>query len=412
VSDWPDGWYRESAAAGESARDSAAADHTVRISGGSQQGAAPWGGQDTAAPAWPDQPPGRTPRPGRTSRGGAPPPMAPAGRPGTAGRRRRWLRPRRLTALIAIAACLVLIATVAMYFFLDSKLTRKNILVDYRGRPAASAGTNWLIAGSDSRQGLSAAQERKLATGFNVSGQRSDTIMLLHVPANGGKAVLISLPRDSYVPIPGYGMNKLNAAFAFGGPRLLAQTVQNVTGLRISHFMGIGFGGFVRVVDAVGGVSMCIKVPLHDPAAGLNLTKGCQALSGAQALGYVRSRHLYANQDLQRVQDQRLFMRALLSKVTSPGVYLNPLAAVPASLGAANTLTVDQGTSLYQLVSVAFALRQPETTTVPIANANFATANAGDAVQWDSGAATRLFTALAKDQPVPAGLITGSQQGG
>jgi LCP family protein required for cell wall assembly len=312
-------------------------------------------------------------------------------------------------AVLAVLVSLVLILVVGTYFFLDSKLHREDVLVNYAGRPAASAGQNWLIAGSDSRQGLSKKEERKLATGFDVSGQRSDTIMLLHIPSNGGQPVLISLPRDSYVPIPGHGSNKINAAYSFGGPKLLAQTVQDVTGLRITHYMGIGFGGFVNVVNAVGGVRMCIKMRLDDPAAGLHLRKGCQILNGDQALGYVRTRHLYANQDLQRVQDQRIFLRALLTKMTSPGVIFDPFAAIPAASGAASTLTVDQGTSLYQLVEVAFALRHPETTTVPIANANYPTP-AGDAVQWDSAQATELFNALKNDQPVPKSLLTGSSQ--
>jgi LCP family protein required for cell wall assembly len=233
--------------------------------------------------------------------------------------------------------------------------------------------------------------------------------MILHIPANGGPSVLVSLPRDSYVPIPGYGDNKLNAAFSFGGPKLLAKTVQNVTGLRIDHYMEIGFGGFVHVVDAVGGVRMCLKTSLYDQASGARLKKGCQTLDGDQALAYVRTRHNFSDQDLQRVQDQRLFMRALLSKLTSPGVILNPFASVPAALGVANTVTVDQGTSLYQLIKAAFALRHPETTTVPIANSNYPTA-AGDAVQWNSAEATQLFNDLKNDQPVPKSLLTGSKQ--
>ena len=89
--------------------------------------------------------------------------------------------------------------------------------------------------------------------------------MLLHIPSNGGRPVLVSLPRDSYVPIPGFGTNKLNAAYSFGGPKLLAKTVQNATGLQIDHYMGIGFGGLVNVVDAVGGVRMCLPGPDQRP---------------------------------------------------------------------------------------------------------------------------------------------------
>jgi anionic cell wall polymer biosynthesis LytR-Cps2A-Psr (LCP) family protein len=170
--------------------------------------------------------------------------------------------------------------------------------------------------------------------------------------------------------------------------------------------MSIGFGGLVNVVNAVGGVRMCLPSAMVDPAAGLNLKAGCQTLDGAQALGYVRSRHLFANQDLQRVQDQRLFLRALLSKLTSTSTLINPFSSVPAGFGAAQALTVDQGTHLYQLIQVAFALRNPETGTVPIGGS--AALAVGDVLLWDHTKAPELFNALKSDQPVPAGLLTGS----
>ena len=233
--------------------------------------------------------------------------------------------------------------------------------------------------------------------------------MILHIPVSG-KPLLISIPRDSYVEIPGYGMNKINAAFSFGGPKLLAQTIQDNTGLYINHFMDIGFGGFVKVVNAVGGVRMCLVHKLYDRASGLHLHRGCQVLNGGEALAYVRDRHDFTTQDLQREQDQRIFLKALLSKVTSAGVILNPFAALPAASGVVRTLTVDQGTSLYQLYGVAEALRTPESTTVPIANANYPT-SVGDAVLWDKSAARELFTDLQTGQPVPKTLIKGSHQG-
>jgi LCP family protein required for cell wall assembly len=440
MNEWPEGWFRDGASPGGAAAGQGAAagspgaaDPTVRLPAGAGQpgaaraarptGATPPAGPvppGGAGPAWPAQPPPQSrpvprgpgsPRPrgpGSPQRRG--PGSPPGGPGGHAGRRR--LRPRRIIAILSIVVALLLVVVTGMYFYLNSQLVRKNVLVDYAGRPAASAGQNWLIAGSDSRQGLTVKQERRLATGFDVGGKRSDSILILHIPANGGPSVLVSLPRDSYVPIPGYGDNKINAAYSFGGPKLLAKTVQNVTGLRIDHYMGIGFGGFVSVVNAVGGVRLCLKTSLYDQASGARLKKGCQTLNGGQALAYVRTRHNFSNQDLQRVQDQRVFLRALLTKMTSPGVMLNPFAAIPAAVGATDTLTVDQGTSLYQLIKVAFALRHPETTTVPIANSGYVTQNAGDAVQWNSTEATQLFNDLRSDRRVPKSLLTGSKQAG
>jgi LCP family protein required for cell wall assembly len=364
--------------------------------------------------AWPEQPPAHAGSGGRRS------PQYQGGRPresgsgysgrGSSGRGggRRWLRPRRILAIIALVVVVVLVLSGVMYFYLNSKLTRANVLVDYAGRPAASDGQNWLITGSDSRQGLTRKQERQLATGVGIGGHRSDTVMLLHIPSSG-KSVLVSLPRDSYVNIPGFGMNKLNAAYSFGGPKLLVKTVEGATGLQITHYMGIGFGGLVNVVNAVGGVRMCIPQNLNDPASGLHLKKGCQNLNGAQALGFVRTRHLFATQDLQREQDQRVFIKALLSKMTSPGTLVNPFATLPAAFGATGALTVDKGTQLYQLVQVAFALRHSETTTVPIGGS--ATLAVGDVLVWDHTQALRMFDAMKNGQPVPKRLITGSKVG-
>jgi LCP family protein required for cell wall assembly len=292
---------------------------------------------------------------------------------------------------------------VAVYFSVNSKLTKVDALTPVS---FTSAGTNWLITGSDSRAGLTKKEENQLALGHDISGNRSDTILLLHVPANGTRPTLVSLPRDSYVPIPGHGYNKLNAAYALGGPKLLVQTVQNVTGLPVSHYMGIGFGGLVSVVDDIGGVRVCLPSPMKDPKAGLNLKAGCQVLNGDQALGFVRTRN-FAQSDLQREQDQRILIKGILSKMTSPGTLANPFAVVPAANGAASAITIDQGTGLTQLISVAFALRNPVTTTVPIANPNLSTA-AGSAVQWNHDEATQFFNDLAHDKPLPKDLVTGS----
>jgi LCP family protein required for cell wall assembly len=413
--DW-DAWYRGGGGTNRPGP-GAAGDPTVKspaggygrgsASGYGSAGASGYGpgGRLGSPGAWPEQPPAHGPG-GRPGRGG---PGGPGGLGGP-GPGRRWLRPRRILAVLATVIVLVLVASVGLYFYVGSKLDHQNVLVDYTGRPGPTAGTNWLITGSDSRQGLTRAEELQLATGklSAISGQRSDTIMILHIPANGGRPVLISIPRDSYVPIPGHGSSKINAAYDLGGPALLAQTLQNVTGLYINHYMGIGFGGFVSVVNAVGGVRMCLPGPMVDPKAGLNLKAGCQNLNGDQALGYVRTRN-FAISDIQREQDQRLFLKALLDKMTSTGTLINPFATIPAATGAAGTLTVSDGTSLMDLVHVAFAMRNPLTTTVPIASLDYQTSNDGVAVLWNRSQALRFFNDLKSDTPLPPSLITGSK---
>ncbi len=311
--------------------------------------------------------------------------------------------------IIAAVILLLLIAAVGLYFYFNSKLTRVNALANYSGRPAAGAGTNWLLTGSDSRGGLTRTQEDQLALGHDVTGARTDTIMVLHLSANGNPPILMSIPRDSYVQIPGYGYNKINAAYSLGGPALLAQTVQNATGLYISHYMGIGVGGLDGVVNDIGGVRMCIAAPMKDTNAGLNLQAGCQTLNGAQALGYVRTRN-FAQGDLQREQDQRLLLKAVLSKMTSTGTLINPFASIPAANGSVKSLDVDQGTQLYQLAQVGFSLRNPETTTVPLGG--YATESVGSVVLWDHAKATELFSDLANDRAIPASLLSGSSTSG
>ncbi|WP_067482023.1 LCP family protein [Actinomadura hibisca] len=322
----------------------------------------------------------------------------PAGR--TRRRGRRW--PKILLAVLAVLLLLI----VGGYFYLDSRLKRESVLQDYPGRVPDTPGTNWLIVGSDSREGLTAADRKRMATG-KAEGRRTDSMMLLHY--GDGGTTLVSLPRDSYVPIPGRGSNKLNAAFAFGGPKLLVQTVERTTGVRIDHYAEIGFGGFVGVVDAIGGVEMCLKRPMKDPKAGLNLPAGCQELDGAKALGYVRTR-AGGRADLDRVERQRQFFGALMKRSTSPGVLFNPFRSVPLAMNATSNFLVDENDHLLDLTRMMWAMRgvtggDGVTTTVPIGGVG-SSAAAGSYITWDRSKALQLFDALKNDRQVPASVIT------
>ena len=349
---------------------------------------------------WPDQP-AAPPRRGQPYR-------APSGPPPGGRRWRFWGQPGRRGRRITLVLCTVVILIIALvagsYVWLDGKLNRS---VTLPASTTTSAGQNWLITGSDTRSGLSRTEKDELHVGSDTD-TNSDSLMLLHM--GGPTPVLISIPRDSYVPIPGHGSNKINAALGFGGPALLVQTVESVTGLHINHYMGIGFEGLVDVTNKVGGVYICLKTAVHDQDSGVNLPAGCQTLNGTQALEFVRDRHSFATGDLQRIQDQREFLKALLSKATSPAVFLNPFRALPFGSSAASSISVDQGTHLYNLIKAGLALRNPETGTVPVANADYQTA-AGDSVLWNHTEATELFTALKNNQAIPASLLSGSQTG-
>ena len=382
--DWR-GWYQDRSGSG---------DQPGRI-GPDQAGA-------DRAGAWPTQPPTRS------VLGGGGPERWNLG--GGGGRRWRfWGQPgrrgRRIALIIGTVVAVLIAGVAGSYFWLNGKLT-KNVALP--ATSLTSAGTNWLITGSDSRAGLSRAQADALHVGFDKGTLNSDSIMLLHM--GSGRPVLISIPRDSYVKIPGHGYNKINAALAFGGASLLIQTVENVTGLKIDHYMGIGFGGLVAVVNKIGGVQVCLKTAINDSYSGVHLSAGCHNLNGAQALSFVRDRHSFATEDLQRIQDQRAFLSALLKKATSPGVYLNPFTALPFASTAASSMSVDNGTSLLDLANAASALRDPQTGTVPIADNNYAT-SAGDAVLWNTAKATELFNALKTGSAIPTGLLGGTTVG-
>ncbi|WP_404384277.1 LCP family protein [Knoellia locipacati] len=272
-------------------------------------------------------------------------------------------------------------------------------------RPAETPGNTYLLVGSDSRDDLTPAQRKELGTG-SAEGRRTDSIMLVHTPSGGGKSVIISIPRDSFVPIPDHGSNKINAAYSIGGPQLLVRTLEQVTGLRIDGYLEIGFGGFASVVNSLGGVDICVPFDMDDPKAHINLKKGCQLLDGKNALGFVRARYSDPRGDIGRADRQRQFLAAIMKGAATPATVLNPFRYWSFTHTAAEAVGVGEDTSMKDAANILLAMRgagndSTLSLTVPIQDTAYQT-SAGLAVKWDTERAKALFTMLREDQPLEA----------
>jgi LCP family protein required for cell wall assembly len=206
----------------------------------------------------------------------------------------------------------------------------------------------FLVLGSDSRQGLTRKQQKVLGNSKWTSGQRSDTIILVQIDVQKDRTVVLSIPRDLRVPIPGHGFNKINTAFNYG-PNLMVKTVEQLTGLQINHYVEVNFTGFERLVDAVGGIPVCIYRPLVDKVSHLMLPHaGCYDLRGPMALAFVRARHIEGDAipDFSRISRQQLFMRALIGKALSLGSVFH----LPDLIRAVQSnLIVDKNMNIYKL---------------------------------------------------------------
>ncbi|NJP68861.1 LCP family protein [Streptomyces spiramenti] len=319
---------------------------------------------------------------------------------------------RRIKWTVISLVMVMLVTGVGTYLWADSKLRREVDLSVVEERPDGGKGTNYLIVGTDSREGLTAEERESLRTGHS-EGARADTMMILHTGSNGNS--LVSLPRDSWVTIPEFtgsssgnripaSTNKLNAAYAMEGPELLVRTVEYNTGLRIDNYAEIGFGGFASVVDALGGVEMCFEEAVQDKNSGADFEAGCQDLDGGQSLAFVRQRYQEAMGDLGRTQNQQKFLGALGNQVASPATLLNPFKLYPTMGASLDSLIVDEEMSVFELGRMFLALRGVQgdggtQMNVPVADPGYAT-DKGSAVLWDKEAAAQLFEQLKADESV------------
>lgn len=225
-----------------------------------------------------------------------------------------------------------------------------------RPAPSTNGTENWLLVGSDTRvkAGTTGKDGEDL---WKPGQQRSDTMMLLHLPADRSKAYVISFPRDSWVPVPGHGTQKINAAFSYGGPRLMIETVENLTGVRIDHFGAIDFTGFKSMTDALGGVEVDIKQSVYDPHRKANWPAGKQKLNGEEALRFVRQRYNLPNGDFDRIKRQQAFLAALAKKAADGGTVTNPLKLDRFLSAFTKSISVDDTVDAGKLRSLALSMR-------------------------------------------------------
>lgn len=320
-------------------------------------------------------------------------------------KRRRRFGPGKILASLGLVIVLII---ASIWLYLEFSINRVSAVADYSGRPAAGEGTNWLIVGSDSREGLSKKEIKDLHVG-DPTGRRTDTILLAHIPDGDVKPTLVSFPRDLRVEIPGHGVGQINSAYSTdayenGGPKLLVKTVEQATNLRIDHYAEIGFGGFANIVDAIGGVEMKVPAGMVDGSNGQKLPAGVHELNGSQALTFVRMRKSAATprSDLDRVVNQRKFIGALAGEISSPGTLLNPFDLFPLLGEVPDALSIDEGDHLHNLFWLGWAARGISdggmlTTTAPVSD--------GSATAFDEQKADQLWDALRNDKKVPDSVV-------
>ncbi|MFF3625193.1 LCP family protein [Streptomyces sp. NPDC002467] len=316
---------------------------------------------------------------------------------------------KRIKVGSIVLASALLVTGVSTYFWADSKVRREVDLAKVIERPKEGDCTTYLIVGSDSREGMSDEEKKKLHTG-SAEGKRTDSMMILAKCSSGN--TMVSLPRDSDVEIPtfvgsqsgkkyaGTGKRtKLNAAYAEDGPELLVRTVEFNTGLRIDHYAEIGFAGFANIVDSLGGVELDIEQGFKDEKSGADFKAGKQTLNGEQSLAFVRTRYAFAESDLQRTKNQQKFLSALANQAATPSTILNPFKLYPLMGAGLDTLIVDKDMGLYDMGQMFFAMKGVNGGDGVSMNMPISGQRGGNLV-WDKAKVQQLVKQIQNDEKV------------
>ncbi|WP_349637062.1 LCP family protein [Streptomyces sp. RerS4] len=298
---------------------------------------------------------------------------------------------------------------------LDTGIQRVDPFKDMKNRPQAGHGVNFLLVGTDGRDEITPEEKREYRLG-GAPCRCTDTIMLVHLSADKERASVISLPRDSYAEVPAHrdlvtGKThkahplKLNAAYSEGGPNLTVRTVENMTRVKIDHYLEVDFTSFMKTVDAMGGVDICTAKTMRDSHTGLHLLPGTHRLTGGQALQYVRSRHIDGASDLGRMQRQQRFVASLIKQATAGGILLNPVKFKQVSSTLLGSVRADKDFGSEQMLALGQAMRDfapssSEFASVPIGDPSYPVKGIGSTVKWDEAKAAKLFEALRQDRPL------------
>ncbi|WNI15792.1 LCP family protein [Actinacidiphila sp. ITFR-21] len=361
-------------------------------------------------------------------------PPPPGSRP-PAGRRPRPRPPIRWSTRVAGGLALLVITVSgvghAVVTGVNGAIGRVDAFGGMQGRPDGTKGTNFLLVGTDGRDGLDPSDRQRYHLG-GTACHCTDTIMLIHLSADRRRAAVVSIPRDTYVRLPGKpppappasavpdagsaGARsapppaaarpaKINQAFAEGGAKLTVRTVEQLTGIHVDHYLEVDFTSFMRTVDVIGGVPVCTAVPLRDPYTGLDLPVGTTTLDGGRALQYVRSRHIDGSADLGRMQRQQRFLAQVIRKITDGNTLGDPVAVGRIAGTALGSVRADQRLGAGDLIALAKGMKglsagSSEFVSVPLSDPDHEVPGVGSTVKWDDAKAGRLWAAIRADRPL------------
>ncbi|RCG27986.1 LytR family transcriptional regulator [Sphaerisporangium album] len=326
-----------------------------------------------------------------------------------AQRRARRSRAGARGVMVTGALSTMVLAGSGVLWFLSTYATSqiRSVNAGTAGSDARGA-MNILLVGVDKRDDLTRQEQNRLHLGREV-GQRSDTMMVIHLSEDHEKITVVSLPRDSWVNIPGKGTHKINSAYSLGGAQLAVRTVREATGLTINHYVEVNVLGFIKVVDALGGISVCTPVAIDDQHTKFKLQPGTYELDGVKALFYARTRAT-ARSDLDRIDRQQQVISALLHRALSGGTLANPAKLTGLVGSTLKTLTVDDALAK-DMLGLANQLKDVSTddvafTTVPLADVDYRAPTGESAVLWDKAAARDLFRRIGDDEPLVKPAVT------